>query len=241
MTPAFARRLFAIMAIAAGLGVLATTAAFQFLPEVKDAAACARSTSLIEFQQARSMDDLIAVFSAPGGRCRAPMVAAMDAQNTLDLVLYIPLYALFLVAAAAAFERRVKSPLFLMAFAAAAIGVAGDVLETLIQLRIADDVEAARPLLAPLAVGYWLKYAGLAAHAAVFAGIAFRAGRRFWLLALAAIAPPLAFAAAAAGAGSSLIAAFAVFWLALLAALALLAFRPADAPATDRPPSAQDA
>ncbi|MBI1187346.1 MAG: hypothetical protein GC206_08470 [Alphaproteobacteria bacterium] len=241
MTPALARRLCAILAVVAGLGVLALTLAFPFLPEVKAAAACARATSLIEFQEARSMDALIAVFSAPGGQCRAPMVAAMDAQNTFDVVAYIPVYALFLVAAAAAFEQRLKSPLFLAAAGAVALAVAGDLVETLTQLRITDDVEASAPLIGSLASGYWLKYAGLAAYAAVLAPIAWRAGPRLRWLALVALLPPAAFIAHVMDLDPPMTPAFAAFWIALLVGCALLARCPQDHPATDHPSPAPGA
>jgi len=229
-------RLYAFAALALGVGVIAVMVAFYMLPEVKAAVACGRATSLVEFQQARSMDDLIAVFSAPGGHCRAPMVAAMDAQNQLDLKIFIPVYALFLLASVAVFERRIRGPLFIAAAAAIVVGVVGDVVETLVQLRITDDIEGARPHFSTLAFGYTTKYLGLAAHAAVFAAIAFLAGRRFWWLTLAALAPPLVVAANAFGYALPTIAGFAPFWGALLVAAGLVAFRP-SAPSTEQEPA----
>jgi hypothetical protein len=174
------------------------------------------------------MDDLIAVFSAPGGECRAPVVAAMEAMNRLDLYAFIPSYGAFLIAAAIALTGPWRTRLALAAIGAAGLAAAGDAVETTTQLRITQDIEAAAPLLGALALGFWVKNGALGLYSALTAAIALIPPRRRILLAaLGAIA-----ALATIGAAFDLsrvplmTACFAAFWIALLVIAAVSLIRP---------------
>lgn len=222
---AFAAALF-------GLATLAVFIGFQILPAVRAAGECIEQGSLVAFQRARDMEALRDVFGAPASACRAPALNAIDALNTLDLFLFIPVYALFLMSAVAMLAKGVRAPLALLAIAAVLAGVAGDVHETMTQLRMTRDIDASAPLIPALTLGYWVKYAGLAAHAVVAGLIALRARR--WILAGLGLLTGIATIAAALDFVQLMTTSFALFWSALLAvALAAILRRPA----TDRSPA----
>jgi hypothetical protein len=118
-----------------GIATLAIFAGFRALPEVRAAIAsgCASEQTFADFQLARTMHDLIAVFSAPAGDCRAQIIAAVDAANRLDLYAFIPVYFIFLASATIALSGAWRTKLALAAIAAVVVAADGDVLETATQ------------------------------------------------------------------------------------------------------------
>ncbi|MGE0829609.1 MAG: hypothetical protein AB7O04_09685 [Hyphomonadaceae bacterium] len=204
-----------------GLATLGVFIGFQMLPPVRAAmeSGCADGEAMAHFQMARTMADLVGVFSAPNGECRATMIAAMDALNKLDIFLFVPAYAGFLAAAVWMIAGDLRAPLALVAVGAAALAALGDVLETATQLRITRNIEGAGGLIAPLAIGFWLKYAGIAFHGVVLAALAFVQTRKRWVVIGLGIALGLAALAAAADLQRAIwmTRAIAIFWAALLA------------------------
>ncbi|MGE3142638.1 MAG: hypothetical protein AB7L65_04910, partial [Hyphomonadaceae bacterium] len=123
-------RLWALLTLATGAGVLAVAVLFAALPEVKAAAPCMSAGAIVRFELADSVRDLDAVFGPRGGACRPAMVAAMNAINHLDMIAFIPFYTAFFCCAAALAGGGEGRPLVLAAFEAALIAAAGEVLET---------------------------------------------------------------------------------------------------------------
>ncbi|MBL8548872.1 MAG: hypothetical protein JNJ73_02725 [Hyphomonadaceae bacterium] len=238
MSAAVPDRRAAMAATGLGLATLGVFIGFRTLEPVRAAisSGCGASDTLSRFQLARTMDDLIAVFSAPAGVCRAPIVTAMDAANRLDLYAFIPVYAAFLIAAAIALSGPWRTHVALAAIGAVVLAALGDALETATQLRITQDIEAATPHLPALAIGYWVKNASLGVYAAVIAGVALAPPRRRFALATIAALATLAMVGAAFDEARApfMTLAFGAFWIALLAiAGQALLPRPAtgDAPA----------
>jgi hypothetical protein len=211
----------AAAATALGVATLAIFVGFQALKPVREAVAsgCGTPETFAKFQLARSMDDLIAVFSAPGGVCRAPIIAAMDAANALDLYAFIPAYAAFLVAATIALAGPWRTRVAIAAIGAVVVAALGDAVETSTQLRITQDIEAAAPHLPGLALGYWVKNAGLGVHAALVAGIALSPPRRRFVTAGFAAIAALSVVGGAFDPARAPITTlcFGLFWIALLA------------------------
>jgi hypothetical protein len=167
-----------------------------------------------EFQRADTRADLQSVFGHPPD---ARAVAAMDAINTLDLYVFIPAYAVFLIAAAAMLAGGAVRPLAWPAIAFAVLGAGADAVETFKQLQVTSDWANADAHL-PIAPWHWAKYNALALNGAAVALICFVAARRRWILGVLALAPyPLVIAAWLGMTEPRLFSlAFAVYWLALL-------------------------
>lgn len=173
------------------------------------------------FQRAETTADLARVFGDPPNPA---IVAAQDVINTRDLYVFIPAYALFLVAAALMLGAR--GPALYAAIGFALIGAGVDVLETMRQLRVTADLESAAAHL-PIAPWHWAKYLALALNGAAIAAICFMAARKRWLVGVLALAPlPLVLAAWAGVISPRMFsAAFAAYWLALLALAAIMLVR----------------
>jgi hypothetical protein len=230
VSAAVADRRASFAAAVFGLATFAVFIGFQTLPAVQGAisSGCGAPETLTRFQLARSMADLIAVFSAPGGVCRAPITAAMDAANNLDLYGFIPVYSAFLAAAAIALAGPWRTRIALGALGAVVVAALGDAVETSTQLRITQDIEAAAPLLSALAIGYWVKNAALGVYAAFVTGVALAAPRRRFVLAGFATVAALAVVGAAFDPGRApfMTLCHGAFWLALLVVVGRGLLRP---------------
>lgn len=158
-------RLWAALTVLTGLVTLAITFAFQMLPEVAAAGACWAPDKVVAFELARTLAQLLTVFGPPTDPCRAPILAAMDAVNHLDVKAYIPAYAAFAICAAMFLGGRFKRPLVLGAVGMALLALAGDYLETLTLLQITRAVDDSADLLFRSSLGAWIKFVGLALHA----------------------------------------------------------------------------
>ncbi|WP_421932824.1 hypothetical protein [Phenylobacterium sp.] len=158
-------RLWAALTVLTGVATLAVTFAFQMLPEVAAAGGCWAPGKVVDFELARTLDQLLKVFGPPADACRAPVVTAMDAVNHLDVRAYIPAYTAFAICAAMFLGGRFKKPLVLGAIGVALVALAGDYLETITLLRITQAVDGSTDLLFRSSLGAWIKFAGLALHA----------------------------------------------------------------------------
>jgi hypothetical protein len=159
------RRFWAILTAVTGALSLAVTLKFTQLSQVVAAKTCFAQGAVVQFELARSQADLLRIFGGPESPCRAPVVAAMDAVNHLDMAAYIPSYTLFAVCAAFWFAQGRTSALPLLAVFAALIAAAGDYVETTALVRLSHMIEAPDARLPQLAIGTWIKWGLLAAHA----------------------------------------------------------------------------
>jgi hypothetical protein len=199
-----------------GLATLAVFLALGRQPEVSAVYGANEVAGVVSaFQRAETTADLVTIFGAPPD---ARVVAAMDALNRLDLWAFIPVYVLFLIAAAIMLARHPPGPLLWAAAAFALVGGGADAIETSTQLRLTADWDNAAAHL-PIAPWHWLKYAALALNGFAVAGLCLLKQPRRWLLGLAALAPLPCVLAAWAGLATPRLfsVAFAVYWVALLA------------------------
>lgn len=204
----------------AGAAVLAVTIAFALLPEMRAAGECVARGAVIQFEFARNIDDLVAVFGPPGSTCRALTIAAMDAVNILDLLIFIPAYVAFCMCAALYLSGgQWGRPLAAAAVASAVLAGLADVLETSTLLEITRDLDAPGDLLRSSQLGAWGKFALLAAHALFCAGLCLTGEKRRWILGIVLLAPALGVAAAATDhvtRASLMSVTFVLAWVALL-------------------------
>jgi len=213
-------RVWAIATILAGVITLGISVSFAMLPEVQAAGECFQRGAVIQFEFARNLADLIAIFGEPQSACRPLVVTAMDAVNHLDIWAFIPAYTLFgicavLFLADGAWQR----PLVIIAIGAALLAAAGDYLETITLLSLTQTLDAPGGLLQYSQLGAWSKFALLAAHAAFCAGICYVSEKKRYTLGAILMLPPFGVAAAAydhVTLSTVMGAAFAVAWLALL-------------------------
>lgn len=190
-------RLWAILTVLAGLAVVAVSTAFTLLPEVVagQAAGCFTKTPpVVAFEFARTVPEAAALFGQ--GACRSLSLTAMDAINDLDIRFYIPAYTLFAVFGALFAARGARPPLVFMAFLAAIVAFVADMVETTTLLDVTRDIEAAGPLLPRSSIAAWTKFAALAVHGLLVAGICLRTPRR-WIVCAAMMLPAAGTIAAA--------------------------------------------
>jgi hypothetical protein len=206
---------WSLTTIVFALVTLACFIAFNMMPAVTAFYAAGDvAPAVSEFQRAETRADLHSVFGDPPD---AEAVAAMDAINTLDLYVFIPAYALFLIAAAAMLAGGGAKRIAWPAIAFAVLGAGADAVETFKQLQVTSDWANADAHL-PIAPWHWAKYILLALNGAAVTLICFVSARRRWILGILALAPyPLVIAAWLGGIEPRLFSlAFAVYWLALL-------------------------
>lgn len=216
-------RAWAIVTAVGGLASLGLFVVFAMLPEMRAATAqdCLPAGAVVQFELARNVADLVAVFGEPQSMCRPLAVAAMDAVNRIDIYAFIPAYTLFCIAAAFFLANGVwQRPLVIIAVGAAVLAAAGDYLETTTLLAITQVVDAPGQLLQYSQAGAWSKFVLLAAHAVFCAGICFTSDWRRPILGALLMLPAFGVAVAAydhVALASVMNAVFAVAWIALLA------------------------
>lgn len=214
-------RAWAIATVITGVISLGISVAFGMLPEVTAAGECFQRGAVIQFEFARSLADLIAIFGEPQSACRPLVVTAMDAVNHLDVWAFIPAYSLFCVSAALFLANsQWQRPLVIIAIGAALLAAAGDYLETITLLAITQTLDAPGGLLQYSQLGAWSKFALLAAHAVFCAGICYTSEKPRYTLGAVLLIPPFGVAAAAydhIAYATLLGAGFAVAWVAILA------------------------
>lgn len=190
-------RLWAILTVLTGVATLAVSVGFRILPEVTaaEAAGCG-GPQVIAFEFARTVAGALKLFQPES--CRATLVTAMDAANTLDVRAYILAYTLFGVFAAIFAARGGRPPLVLLAILASIGALAADYVETLELLAITADLDKATDAMTVRAsTAAWIKFGLLAAHGLLVTGVCFLAAPKRWIVGLAMVAPVIGFAAGA--------------------------------------------
>ncbi len=214
-------RTWALATALTGVISLGLFVVFAMLPEMRAAADCLPPGSVVQFEFARNVPDLITIFGEPESVCRPLAIAAMDAVNRIDIIAFIPAYALFCISAALFLAGGIwQRPLVIIAIGAALLAAAGDYLETTTLLAITQTIDAPGELLQSSQIGAWSKFALLAAHAVFCAGICFTSDKRRPLLGALLMLPAFGVAAAAYNhitLASVMNGAFALAWIALLA------------------------
>ena len=213
-------RFWAIATIVTGVVTLGISAAFAMLPEVQAAGECFQRGAVIQFEFARNLADLIAIFGEPQSACRPLVITAMDAVNQLDVWAFIPAYTLFCICAALFLADGVwQRPLVIIAIGAALLAAAGDYLETITLLSITQLIDAPGALLHYSQLGAWSKFALLAAHAVFCAGICYVSDHKRYTLGAILMLPPFGVLAAAydhTTLSNVMSAGFVVAWVSLL-------------------------
>lgn len=190
-------RRWAILTVVTGLVSLAVTVGFRILPEVTAsmAAGCG-GPQVIAFEFARTAAEALALFQPE--TCRASLLTAMDAANTLDVRAYIPSYTLFGVCAAIFVGHGRRTPLVLLAILASIAALVADYVETTTLLAITADLDRATDAMTGRAsTAAWIKFGALAVHGLLVAGAAFLTTPRRWIVCVAMVAPVIGFAATA--------------------------------------------
>ncbi len=103
-------RFWAIATIVTGVATLSLFVVFSLLPEVQAAGECLGRGAVVQFELARNISDLIAIFGEPDSACRPLAVSAMDAVNHLDMAVFIPVYTLFCICGGALPRRWRLAP-----------------------------------------------------------------------------------------------------------------------------------
>lgn len=212
-------RFWAIATLVTGLISLGLFVVFAMLPEMRAAADCLPAGAVVQFELARDVDQLRAIFGAPDSQCRPLAVAAMDAVNHIDLIAFIPAYTAFCMCAALFLAGGAWRPLTIAAVGAALFAAAGDLLETTTLLDITQRLDDPGDLLNLSQLGAWSKFALLAAHAVFCAGLCFVAEKRRPILGVLLLLPAPGVAAAAFNhvtLANAMNGAFAIAWIALL-------------------------
>lgn len=224
-------RALAIITLLLGL---ATLAVFQWLGSAPEVGAVYTDQSQIgeavsAFQRAETPADLARVFGEP---VNPAIVDAQNIINARDLYAFIPAYVLFLVASALLVSAGGRGIFTWAAVGFAVIAGAADAGETMLQLRIGEDVAHAASLL-PVAPWHWAKVFALGLNGLAIAAICALGPRKRWVLAVAAAAPLLLALAAFAGVSSTrlFILSSGLYWLALLAIALIETVRGRGAPA----------
>jgi len=220
-------RASAIAALVFGLATLGVFVAFNFLPDVAAVYAPGEAATYVSaFQRSTTLADLAQVFGDPADPA---IIAAMDQLNTLDLYAFIPVYALFLVAAA--FMLGGNAILKWLAVLAALVGAGGDAVETYQQLQLTADYQNATthlPLIAPM---HWVKYAGIGLNGVLVSALCFTAERKRWVLGIVGLMTLPIVAASYIGLVEprAFAGAVALYWTALLVVSIIAAVRAKDA------------
>ncbi len=221
------QRVLVWAALVAGLATLAITIAFMLLPQTAAAVrACGgRTPSLIRFQLALSVDDVLEALG-PAGACRQAAIVAMDAANRLDLHAYIATYGAFLLLSLFVLMNEAGLRGYWLIALIVIAALIADVNETSRQLAITADLTTAERHMPVLMVAARAKFIGigLAALAASWAGWNARPRR---VILAASCLPAIVFVPLALLApksfGDLAPLALALAWLALLATISLLA------------------
>lgn len=233
------------ISLAAGLLVLAVTLLSATQEPVRPCGNLPQNYApIIAFELARSADDLDAIFGWRGpllGRCSVLVAERMDAINLVDVLVYIPVYGVFMAFFFLGMRSR-NAALGTLGFRVAVVAALGDFAENacLMSLTPAVDPTSAWFALLPWATG--VKWLGLGVAAAIAASIYVKsAGARAWnivaaLMCAAAFFSTVAAIAAPAKFGPIVGLGVGLSWLAYLITGSAAAFRPvAEAAELPRP------
>jgi hypothetical protein len=139
---------------------------------------------IIAFELARSSADLDAIFGNEADRsdssCRALVVEAMDAINWVDVLVYIPVYGVFMAFFFLGMRAR-HALLGTLGFRIAVIAALGDFAENACLMNLTPQLDSTSTWFALLPWATGIKWLGLGVAAAIAAAIYVKsAGTRWW-------------------------------------------------------------
>jgi hypothetical protein len=180
------------VSFAAGLLVLAVT---LFAATQEPARPCGNLPQdyapIIAFELARNAADLEALFGTQEP-CRTEVIQRMDAVNVVDVLVYIPVYGVFMAFFFLGMRERHAS-LATLGFRVSIVAVLGDYAENACLMNLTPQLDAASTWFALLPWATGAKWLALGVAAAVAATIYVKsAGARLWNL-LAALMCAAAF------------------------------------------------
>jgi hypothetical protein len=219
------------ISFAAGLLVLAVTLLSATQEPVRPCGNLPQNYApIIAFELARSADDLQAIFGTQEP-CRSTVVERMDAINLVDVLVYIPVYGVFMAFFFLGMRAR-HAALGTLGFRVAILAALGDYAENacLMSLTPAVDPSSAWFALLPWATG--VKWLGLGVAAAIAAAIYVKSTRARALSCAAALVCAAAFVSTAAAIavparfGPLIGLGVGLSWLVYLVTAAAAAFRP---------------
>ncbi|MGH8178209.1 MAG: hypothetical protein ACREV5_18285 [Steroidobacter sp.] len=158
------------ISLIAGLVILALTGMSMTQEPARPCGALpANYAPIIAFELARSDADLRAIFGATRDACRSDMISRMDAVNWIDVLVFIPLYGVFMAAFFAAMRAR-REKLATRGIQITVLALGADYFENvcLMLLTPALDASSVWFALLPWATGVkWLALGAAAATAAL--------------------------------------------------------------------------
>jgi hypothetical protein len=168
------------ISFAAGLLVLAVT---LFSATQEPARPCGNLqpnyAPIIAFELARSAADMEAIFGTQEP-CRTEMIERMDAVNVVDVLVYIPVYGVFMAFFFLGMRERHAS-LATLGFRASIVAILGDYAENACLMSLTPQLDTTSPWFALLPWTTGIKWLALGAAAAVAATIYVKSARsRLW-------------------------------------------------------------
>ena len=167
------------ISFAAGLLVLAVTLFSATQPPVQPCGNLPQNYApIIAFELARSPADLDAIFG--NEPCRSGVVERMDAINLVDVLVYIPVYGVFMAFFFLGMRARHAS-LGTLGFRIAVIAALGDFAENACLMNLTPQLDPTSTWFALLPWATGIKWLGLGVAAAIAAAIYVKsAGTRWW-------------------------------------------------------------
>jgi hypothetical protein len=219
------------ISFAAGLLVLAVTLFSATQEPVRPCGNLPQNYApIIAFELARSAQDLAAIFGKHEP-CRSAVVERMDAINLVDVLVYIPVYGLFMACFFLGMRARHAS-LGTLGFRIAVIAALGDFAENACLMNLTPQLDPASLWFALLPWATGIKWLGLGAAAGIAAAIyVSSSGARVWnhlaaLLCAAAFLSTVAAIAMPAMFGPLVSLGVGLSWLVYLITAGAAAFRP---------------
>ena len=219
------------VSLVAGLVILALTVMSALQSPVRPCGELREGYApIVAFELARDAADLNALFGRPGDPCRAEVIERMDAINWIDVLVFIPVYGVF-VAFFFAGMRASAPRLARLGVQITIIACLGDYAENTCPMQLTPALDARSIWLALLPWATGVKWLGLGVAAGIAALIFAKTRAQAWwhipvalacavalLVTVATLAAPRAF-------GPILSPAIGLSWLAFLLTAAIRAFR----------------
>jgi hypothetical protein len=195
---------------------------------------------IIAFELARSAADLEAIFGTEpdhwDSSCRALVIEQLDAINVVDVLVYIPVYGVFMAFFFLGMRARHAS-LGTLGFRIAVIAALGDFAENACLMNLTPQLDSTSTWFALLPWATGIKWLGLGVAAAIAAAIYVKsAGTRWWnylaaLLCAAAFLSTVAAIAVPSKFGPLVGLGVGLSWIVYLVTAAVASFRPVAAAA----------
>jgi hypothetical protein len=150
---------------------------------------------IIAFELARNAADLEAIFGPPGAglwSCRGVMIERMDAVNLVDVLVYIPMYGVFMAFFFLGMRAR-QAALGTLGYRVSIVAVLGDYAENLCLMSLTPAVDPSSAWFALLPWATGVKWLALGVAAAIAAAIYLKSAGSRVLNGLAALLCAAAF------------------------------------------------